>query len=147
MPKSVPYTSTQPISQSKLFFSSRRRHTSCGRDWSSDVCSSDLLLAGPPQDQVGLGEHRGDALTHREGIRVEIGRASCRERVLLSAVGEVPKENVTRARGQSQQQQAQHQVAKNNFADAEERSVHQHAAHQPVKVVFFKQKTAYELRT
>src|SRR5690554_7019157 len=24
------------------FFSSRRRHTSCGRDWSSDVCSSDL---------------------------------------------------------------------------------------------------------
>src|SRR6266498_2311055 len=23
-------------------FSSRRRHTSCGRDWSSDVCSSDL---------------------------------------------------------------------------------------------------------
>src|SRR5690554_7767664 len=26
-----------------LFFSCRRRHTSCGRDWSSDVCSSDLL--------------------------------------------------------------------------------------------------------
>src|SRR6266699_6301332 len=25
-----------------LFFSSRRRHTRCGRDWSSDVCSSDL---------------------------------------------------------------------------------------------------------
>src|SRR3984885_810010 len=24
------------------FFSSRRRHTRCGRDWSSDVCSSDL---------------------------------------------------------------------------------------------------------
>src|SRR5207245_4286913 len=24
------------------FFSSRRRHTSCYRDWSSDVCSSDL---------------------------------------------------------------------------------------------------------
>src|SRR5205809_659879 len=23
------------------FFSSRRRHTSCSRDWSSDVCSSD----------------------------------------------------------------------------------------------------------
>src|SRR6266498_1995351 len=28
-----------------FFFSSRRRHTRCGRDWSSDVCSSDLLLA------------------------------------------------------------------------------------------------------
>src|SRR5205809_331306 len=25
-----------------FFFSSRRRHTSCSRDWSSDVCSSDL---------------------------------------------------------------------------------------------------------
>src|SRR2546422_6742105 len=24
------------------FFSSRRRHTRCSRDWSSDVCSSDL---------------------------------------------------------------------------------------------------------
>src|SRR3989442_3501252 len=27
-----------------FFFSSRRRHTRCGRDWSSDVCSSDLNL-------------------------------------------------------------------------------------------------------
>src|SRR6266542_4649770 len=27
---------------SVFFFSSRRRHTSCYRDWSSDVCSSDL---------------------------------------------------------------------------------------------------------
>src|SRR5687768_18083848 len=26
----------------RFFFSSRRRHTSCSRDWSSDVCSSDL---------------------------------------------------------------------------------------------------------
>src|SRR5436305_10970853 len=26
-----------------FFFSSRRRHTRCGRDWSSDVCSSDLF--------------------------------------------------------------------------------------------------------
>src|SRR6202522_3126731 len=25
-----------------FFFSSRRRHTRCRRDWSSDVCSSDL---------------------------------------------------------------------------------------------------------
>src|SRR2546422_10854020 len=28
-----------------FFFSSRRRHTRCSRDWSSDVCSSDLLDA------------------------------------------------------------------------------------------------------
>src|SRR2546429_6955274 len=27
-----------------FFFSSRRRHTRCSRDWSSDVCSSDLNL-------------------------------------------------------------------------------------------------------
>src|SRR3712207_6966395 len=27
----------------KLFFSSRRRHTRYWRDWSSDVCSSDLV--------------------------------------------------------------------------------------------------------
>src|SRR6266511_5403460 len=27
-----------------FFFSSRRRHTRFSRDWSSDVCSSDLLL-------------------------------------------------------------------------------------------------------
>src|SRR2546422_2326089 len=29
-----------------FFFSSRRRHTRCSRDWSSDVCSSDLSLTG-----------------------------------------------------------------------------------------------------
>src|SRR5256884_1666983 len=38
-----------------FFFSSRRRHTRCSRDWSSDVCSSDLGLSGimhasPPVD-------------------------------------------------------------------------------------------------
>src|SRR5690554_4156890 len=32
-----------PYSFFFFFFSSRRRHTRCGRDWSSDVCSSDLL--------------------------------------------------------------------------------------------------------
>src|SRR6266498_584989 len=39
-----------------FFFSSRRRHTRCGRDWSSDVCSSDLdvsvLFAGGIHDAV-----------------------------------------------------------------------------------------------
>src|SRR5690625_7888419 len=29
-----------------FFFSSRRRHTSWPRDWSSDVCSSDLTVRG-----------------------------------------------------------------------------------------------------
>src|SRR5690554_7462834 len=36
-----------------FFFSSRRRHTRCGRDWSSDVCSSDL---GPMWDQEEVHE-------------------------------------------------------------------------------------------
>src|SRR2546422_10823178 len=31
-----------------FFFSSRRRHTRCSRDWSSDVCSSDLRPLGRP---------------------------------------------------------------------------------------------------
>src|SRR5690606_40309240 len=35
-----------PTSKSLFFFSSRRRHTRFSRDWSSDVCSSDLVAAG-----------------------------------------------------------------------------------------------------
>src|SRR3989442_7733590 len=31
----------------KFFVTSRRRHTRCGRDWSSDVCSSDLFTQSP----------------------------------------------------------------------------------------------------
>src|SRR2546422_8207895 len=33
-----------------FFFSSRRRHTRCSRDWSSDVCSSDLVPLGHDRD-------------------------------------------------------------------------------------------------
>src|SRR2546428_13449955 len=37
---------TNPYSTSFFFFfSSRRRHTRSDRDWSSDVCSSDLIAA------------------------------------------------------------------------------------------------------
>src|SRR5215813_14646406 len=38
----VKCTQTWSLCQPLFFFSSRRRHTRCGRDWSSDVCSSDL---------------------------------------------------------------------------------------------------------
>src|SRR2546429_6732814 len=42
-----------------LFFSSRRRHTRCSRDWSSDVCSSDLATrALDPPGGVRLGGRR-----------------------------------------------------------------------------------------
>src|SRR2546429_3416345 len=36
-----------------FFFSSRRRHTRCSRDWSSDVCSSDLLEPTPVVTERG----------------------------------------------------------------------------------------------
>src|SRR5256884_1491834 len=87
-----------------FFFSSRRRHTRCSRDWSSDVCSSDLGLDGSPQSfhglKIGLALSRAlnrplqaiavyDPYLHYamfNGIvgvlnEKEIGRASCRERV------------------------------------------------------------------
>src|SRR3546814_4056863 len=76
-------------------------------DWSSDVCSSDLVVAEgvlatvtggvhepdpavrctpaacrPAQQVVQHGDHRGDADAGGEQEhRAEIGRASCRERV------------------------------------------------------------------
>src|SRR5258707_11590847 len=40
-----------------FFFSSRRRHTRYWRDWSSDVCSSDLLLL--------IGLHTAAVLLHQ----------------------------------------------------------------------------------
>src|SRR5215471_15276851 len=48
---------------SSFFFSSRRRHTMSLRDWSSDVCSSDLMADG-----VDITE-RAEGGAHRLGIR------------------------------------------------------------------------------
>src|SRR5690606_37932830 len=43
-----------------FFFSSRRRHTRFSRDWSSDVCSSDLVpLTGPVVHIVARGTPAG----------------------------------------------------------------------------------------
>src|SRR5256884_5988116 len=42
---------------SAFFFSSRRRHTRCSRDWSSDVCSSDLLSPEPLGDYCTGANH------------------------------------------------------------------------------------------
>src|SRR5690606_40887667 len=76
-----------------FFFSSRRRHTRFSRDWSSDVCSSDLLLfraASVPALRGSHGQHGGLAARDRSRLRhrgaepergEQIGRASCRERV------------------------------------------------------------------
>src|SRR5207247_7193770 len=91
-----------------FFFSSRRRHTRSTRDWSSDVCSSDLsppwsyyakagyqaqwFEPGPTSLSIDYGQTRdrsvnGDVAT-RYGVQAaqllrnygKIGRASCRER-------------------------------------------------------------------
>src|SRR2546422_2985059 len=40
---------TAAVPSTFFFFSSRRRHTRCSRDWSSDVCSSDLLKSSVMQ--------------------------------------------------------------------------------------------------
>src|SRR5207245_6116786 len=82
-----------------FFFSSRRRHTRCYRDWSSDVCSSDLVprdahgdwqpapdRPDPVEVLVAQGESRvPELLPIRYGrmAESEIGRASCRERVWM----------------------------------------------------------------
>src|SRR5690625_6783389 len=39
-----------------FFFSSRRRHTRWPRDWSSDVCSSDLRASHPAAEVVAPGD-------------------------------------------------------------------------------------------
>src|SRR5699024_12144467 len=86
-----------------FFFSSRRRHTRSKRDWSSDVCSSDLPL---PEDltfpyvrfcadviyhAVLLQHHvRYILFLYKQSeyhpfiILAQIGRASCRERECCS---------------------------------------------------------------
>src|SRR6266498_1788200 len=43
-----------------FFFSSRRRHTRCGRDWSSDVCSSDLGDRRGRRQRPPVPDRRGD---------------------------------------------------------------------------------------
>src|SRR2546422_6159414 len=44
-----------------FFFSSRRRHTRCSRDWSSDVCSSDLERRDGAEVRQRLHHRQGGA--------------------------------------------------------------------------------------
>src|SRR5690625_5848036 len=89
-----------------FFFSSRRRHTRWPRDWSSDVCSSDLkeysanhiIIATGAQSRVlpSLKQDGKKIIGYREAMSLKeqpksmivvgkIGRASCREREWMSA--------------------------------------------------------------
>src|SRR5262245_65649183 len=81
-----------------FFLSSRRRHTRCLSDWSSDVCSSDLVtqtarLTRPSPSvsksaqasPVLLPDHPVSSklqvsLAPPAQVPLKIGRASCRER-------------------------------------------------------------------
>src|SRR5438128_7786835 len=51
-----------------FFFSSRRRHTRCYRDWSSDVCSSDLpsrlFCTAGTVDRIALAVMRCGSSVH-----------------------------------------------------------------------------------
>src|SRR5690606_2446312 len=62
-----------------FFFSSRRRHTRFSRDWSSDVCSSDLLVPISPDETV-----RTEAIEVRELATKPPARFT--EATLLSAM-------------------------------------------------------------
>src|SRR3712207_569443 len=61
-----------------FFFSSRRRHTRYWRDWSSDVCSSDLVQVQMLLDGVRptreLGRHQFAPCTQPEGHHTSVLR-------------------------------------------------------------------------
>src|SRR2546422_7767874 len=53
-----------------FFFSSRRRHTRCSRDWSSDVCSSDLSM------RTGLSASRSRKVRPCCSARIVVGTST-----------------------------------------------------------------------
>src|SRR6266702_5938578 len=59
-----------------FFFSSRRRHTRWPRDWSSDVCSSDLVLVAPDRHEflgeLSLVDREAEVHAPRRGQQEEI---------------------------------------------------------------------------
>src|SRR3712207_8109074 len=63
-----------------FFFASRRRHTRYWRDWSSDVCSSDLAIwridcfIGPSSTAT-----RGTTITDASACLVQSGHTACRD--------------------------------------------------------------------
>src|SRR2546422_20417 len=70
-----------------FFFSSRRRHTRCSRDWSSDVCSSDLHLV---QQRAHLLRRQFVGRAGRPGRRVEVAVPAAE----VAPLGEVQRDEV-----------------------------------------------------
>src|SRR6266496_6145209 len=77
-----------------FFFSSRRRHTRSLRDWSSDVCSSDL------DPRIGEPGHRSDPGLLAEPTSERASRHVCapRERVEVERKGKVLQHPVAKRR-------------------------------------------------
>src|SRR5438067_5829004 len=61
-----------PATQVSFFFSSRRRHTRSKRDWSSDVCSSDLPLnlVGIVTPEARVPAIAGNRVLFRDGVAI-----------------------------------------------------------------------------
>src|SRR2546429_6410279 len=53
-----------------VFLSSRRRHTRCSRDWSSDVCSSDLVT---PTVATGVHVNQGQQIGVTDNSGCQLG--------------------------------------------------------------------------
>src|SRR5256884_3131946 len=72
--RSFPSTARARARSFVFFFSSRRRHTRCSRDWSSDVCSSDLALNAPLGNDLHgpLTEFLSDGISLLETDLLEI---------------------------------------------------------------------------
>src|SRR6266403_4451664 len=72
-----------------FFFSSRRRHTRSLRDWSSDVCSSDL--AGTFALGAGLAGLAGCAITQIGNVGPELGQNYIVDSFMVVVTGGVGK--------------------------------------------------------
>src|SRR5437899_3956614 len=77
---------------SVFFFSSRRRHTRCLSDWSSDVCSSDLVRptghgADRSSRQLDLGHRAGGVRAVDAAARPPRAARHVREHAPLTMTG------------------------------------------------------------
>src|SRR5699024_11905318 len=80
----TPFLVTDDDVISFFFFSSRRRHTRSKRDWSSDVCSSDLIATSQPDFFIrfcGLPRRYFKCLWHNRIKFNDIGYRSEERRV------------------------------------------------------------------
>src|SRR2546427_12914771 len=75
-----------------FFFSSRRRHTRFDCDWSSDVCSSDLLAVAQAVAETGAANDLLERLGRDPAFRRLGIRATPDEREPASYVGRAPQQ-------------------------------------------------------